>query len=269
MASIDEMVCNLSSKHFNKIERLCEPLCIALGINHFFMSETRSDGMFYSIGNNLRMHEYYYLGEKFLLSPFHKDPSSIKPGLYSYRDSKDPNFQHSLDDVSQRTDVEIVICIAVKCNNSLKRFGYGTSQKFGKGKALGLLTSNLPLLKKFNDHFINEMNGVLTNSLENSIDLKTEIGKEYHTCVQSEFPLEIAVEDRLRLLKQMGILPEAETITRREFEYLSYIAQGLTCAQIATSMHLSTRTVENYIENLKNKLRCKCKGDLFRIAQLL
>lgn len=43
------------------------------------------------------------------------------------------------------------------------------------------------------------------------------------------------------------------TLTSRELEVLSYISTGLQCKQIANELHLSARTVETIINNIKDK----------------
>jgi DNA-binding CsgD family transcriptional regulator len=52
------------------------------------------------------------------------------------------------------------------------------------------------------------------------------------------------------------------TLTDRELEYLANIASGMSCRAIAKMMGLSTRTVEFYVEHLKNKTGCASKLEL-------
>lgn len=51
-------------------------------------------------------------------------------------------------------------------------------------------------------------------------------------------------------------------LSKREFECLFFILRGKTAKQTAEIMNLSKRTVETYIENLKNKFACDSKADL-------
>lgn len=50
--------------------------------------------------------------------------------------------------------------------------------------------------------------------------------------------------------------------SKREMDILSYVVKGKTARQIANSLTLSARTVENYIANIKQKSGCKTKVDL-------
>lgn len=268
MSTVSEMTHYTSIKYAKKIKRICEPLYNTFGLTCFFISHTTPEGKFYSISSNLTMHEYYFYSGKFKCSPFFKNPSLVKPGLYAYRDGRNTTFQHSLDNVIEKTNVELTLGVVVKKNNSLTRFGYGTSPKIGSCKILSLLTNNLPLLEKFNAYFVDEMKDALTRATENAIDLTIEIGDQYSISSEDESPIELAFDSRLAFLKQIGVLMDSDKISKRELEYLGYIAKGLTSAHIAKYMNLSTRTVENYIENLKHKLRCNSKNDLVKLAQL-
>lgn len=51
-------------------------------------------------------------------------------------------------------------------------------------------------------------------------------------------------------------------LSKRETECLFYLLDGCTAKEIAVALHLSHRTVEGYIENMKNKLGCSTASEL-------
>jgi len=51
-------------------------------------------------------------------------------------------------------------------------------------------------------------------------------------------------------------------ITKRQAECLNCLVRGMTAKQIARTLGLSHRTVEDYILNLKDKFKCTTKSDL-------
>lgn len=55
---------------------------------------------------------------------------------------------------------------------------------------------------------------------------------------------------------------EINRLTTRELQCIDYLLQGLNNKNIAIKLHLSTRTVEAYIENIKEKLCCRNKIEL-------
>jgi DNA-binding NarL/FixJ family response regulator len=63
-----------------------------------------------------------------------------------------------------------------------------------------------------------------------------------------------------------GITPVTPVLTGREAEILRLVAKGLTYPQIATRLVLSTRTVQNHIQNTLSKLQLHNKAELVRYA---
>ncbi|MBS3903877.1 MAG: response regulator transcription factor [Simkania sp.] len=51
--------------------------------------------------------------------------------------------------------------------------------------------------------------------------------------------------------------------------FKSLYLQGETARSIGERLHLSSRTVESYLENIKNKLNCYQKTELLKRAQEL
>jgi DNA-binding CsgD family transcriptional regulator len=60
-----------------------------------------------------------------------------------------------------------------------------------------------------------------------------------------------------------GKLQKVE-LTNREFDVLFYTMRGLTAKEIGQRIDISFRTVESYLETLKDKFACDSKADLRR-----
>lgn len=77
-----------------------------------------------------------------------------------------------------------------------------------------------------------------------------------------EFP-KISIHDFNKLAKQASLL------TTREKECLKQFLHGKTSKETARELFLSFRTIEYYFENIKDKLDCSCKRELYRLARSL
>ncbi len=74
------------------------------------------------------------------------------------------------------------------------------------------------------------------------------------------------------LLKDLGMekyLEKASLLSQRERDCLELLLQGKTAKETASILKLSSRTVESYFENMKKKLKCTNKGQLFSTAETL
>lgn len=78
--------------------------------------------------------------------------------------------------------------------------------------------------------------------------------------------------DYADLLKHLGMekyLEKTSLLSTRERQCLELLLQGKTAKETATILILSHRTVESYFENIKKKLKCSNKGQLFSKAEIL
>ena len=75
-----------------------------------------------------------------------------------------------------------------------------------------------------------------------------------------------------RLLKGMALggqredSSSIEALSDRELEVFAWIGRGLTTREIAVKLHLSSKTIETYRENIKHKLGVRTSADLMRRA---
>ena len=55
-------------------------------------------------------------------------------------------------------------------------------------------------------------------------------------------------------------------LTKREWEVLKYVVLGHSAKKIGRLLQISSRTVEGYVDKLKEKLGCKGRGEISFIA---
>jgi len=66
-----------------------------------------------------------------------------------------------------------------------------------------------------------------------------------------------------------AFLKQASALSEQEIECMRFLLQGKTAKETAILMNISFRTVEYYFENIKDKLTCFRKRDLYACARLL
>ncbi|WP_058493097.1 PAS and helix-turn-helix domain-containing protein [Legionella worsleiensis] len=59
------------------------------------------------------------------------------------------------------------------------------------------------------------------------------------------------------------------SLSERETECFFYLLRGHSAKSVSTKLNLSVRTVESYLENIKNKLNCTTKSELIEKAYSL
>ena len=97
-----------------------------------------------------------------------------------------------------------------------------------------------------------------------------EILEAIHCVLQGERYLspdisEIVIESYIQRIKESK-LDSYETLTDREREVFTLVAEGYANPEIATLLSISSRTVETHRANLMRKLGLKTQTDLIRCA---
>ena len=252
-----------------RIQKICEPLHRYLDVNYFWYSHTTADGGFFSIGSKPDMHEYYFTTKLFVHSPFFHNPSLIQPGFYSYRSIQDPKFQQTLDLCVDATNVNLGMSLVMKQGGELLRFGYASDRTKG-AEFSDRIINNLPLLKKFNQHFLSEMKPTLKSVHNDLVNLPIELGSAYNKPPKG-LQKKTTCHDKSLFLDSLGLIEHTNIsqLTRREMQCMQYLAKGFNSRDIADELELSKRTVQFYIGNIMLKLNCDNRLELIRIADLL
>lgn len=110
--------------------------------------------------------------------------------------------------------------------------------------------------------------GFLTNCI-NNLDLLKQFGR--HFCQEHAELIQRADNDRIvpawNPCTEKQVLPAQFSMTPRERQCADLLLRGHTAKRIGQQLHISPRTVETHINNLKHKMSCRNKSDL--IQQLM
>jgi DNA-binding CsgD family transcriptional regulator len=178
----------------------------------------------------------------------------------------DLEFQHSLSEASEKIHSIPCFSFVQKEGGDVIRFGYGVHPDQMCKRDFFL--NNLQLLEKFNSYIFSEAQDLIKGVEEYPINLQEEFGAKFNS---QSFPSSMNCENRCKFLeaiKQMKF-EDVRKLTSREIECLKHLSKGLTSIQISIKMSLSLRTVECHLFNIKNKLNCHQKSELFRYSSLL
>ncbi len=113
----------------------------------------------------------------------------------------------------------------------------------------------------FMEHFSKQLNRDLLQVLDGGFSI-TEVRKTGAKIQQSFVP------DHSQLLAACG-LQYLIGLSTREKECLLLFRRGFTYEAIGKRLFLSARTVEHYLESVKNKLNIESRPELYRAADLL
>ncbi len=264
MTFFDEMLKRTSFLYLDKIKKYSAPLSTYFSINHFSYVKITNSGHISVLSNRLDWTEYYF-GEKFyIVQPhFRRHPSTYQSGISLPGQIPDREYRSAMEIAQNNFLIHPGLVITQKRNDGVELFGFDL--QYSNPSLNELLINELPLLRKFTEKF-REDNIFLFNLLdEYQVDLRDIMGKDF--CFDKEQALK-TLPNRNLCLKEMGFgLDRIATLSTREIEVLQFLLQGASASIIAEELNLSKRTIEHYVERLKNKLVCYSKMELIAKAR--
>jgi DNA-binding CsgD family transcriptional regulator len=268
MSEFNYILQKYTIKNSNKLKKICEPLQQHFNINVFWYTRTTESGRYFTICSNPEVHSVYIGSEHYKTNPFYRNPKLILPGYYSYRGIQDLKFQDSYDVFHSKFPIEAGN-FAFKKQHELHVFGYGIKQS-SKLYIDHVIANNTPILKKFNEYFLQEISSFVKKEDQEIINLASEMGESYNLPPEGMNTV-LGSKGKGNFLESLKLISidEIKKLSSRELECLEYLNRGLTTPQIADELALSKRTIEKYFESIKTKLRCHSKLELFEKANLL
>ncbi|MBA3603272.1 MAG: response regulator transcription factor [Parachlamydiaceae bacterium] len=264
MTSSDEMLKRTSFLYHEKIKKSSAPLSTYFSITHFSYVKITNSSRISILSNRPEWLEHY-LGEKFyLVQPhFRRHPNTYQTGITLPGQIPDREYRSAMEIAQNDFLIHPGLVITQKRSDGVELFGFDL--KCSTPILNELLINELPLLRKFTEKF-REENIFLFNLLDDyQFDLQDIMGKDFRFDTENAA---MTLPNRNLCLREMGFgLDKSATLSTREIEVLQFLLQGASASIIAEELNLSKRTIEHYVERLKNKLVCYSKMELIAKAR--
>jgi DNA-binding CsgD family transcriptional regulator len=127
-----------------------------------------------------------------------------------------------------------------------------------------LFVNEKGLFCSFMDHFTGQLDRPLLQLLTQGVTM-SEIKAVYGKPVSNKHSL---IKDRASVAIACG-WKNLLSLSKREKECLTFLKQGCTYQMIGIKLKLSERTVEHYLDSVKNKLGLETRAELFQAAEKL
>lgn len=264
MTTLQEMFYKVTSaSEHDLMMRSVAPLSDYFGINNFYYVRVTTSGYYSALGTHVPWHEYFCenitnIGK----SPFLRHPDLVRPGISLLKNTTDSRIKESLSIAWKKYGVNFTINIMKKIPEGIEAFGFGTNINHPDAEAHQL--SNLLLLDEFIDHFCEKNKKLIRLAHENQVEITSilDVGDDN---ISDNY---VISKNKRLLLEHLGF-GAIFLLTSREIDVLKFMASGFPANYIAQQLHLSSRTVENHIANIKSKLDCNSKVNLIKMAKKL
>lgn len=268
MLNWKEIVQNYITKYSNRIQKATRPLHEHLGIDYFTYHRIDREGKYTVLVDRPDWAEYYVQEKFYLMDPYLRHPDVYESGtcvigLHGSEEYKDEIFK-----AASKFDMTDCLMVIEKSDDAVEFFGYaGHRRNCNFSKLYG---NHHPLLNAFSKHFKEQLGQILSLQEEEAHILPSTKGQDFYL---PTFISPIIEGNSTQLfLKEIGMgnfCKMAERLTNREKECLEIMLEGKSSKEIAAQLSLSPRTIEFYLENIKDKIGCWNKSELFKKASQL
>ena len=254
------------------VAKICEPLFNNFGLTVFVYSHFLSDGTYLDICTHTQWQTHYL--QKFASKSFVKDyikrisETDTKYILWDNRPDipREENFsQFILDSCS--LDIWHGFSIYKKHDNSLEAWHFATTKE--NYEVINFYLNRLDLLYHFILYFKDQAGKI--------IDI---VDSQKRIYLEDKSSLDSAKEDGQGIAKIQNFIDQTVIkrfplttergvvfISKREAECVRHLSSSKTVKEIAKAMDLSPRTVESYLNNIKNKLNCSSKLEIINLFE--
>ncbi|MBS0653081.1 MAG: autoinducer binding domain-containing protein [Verrucomicrobia bacterium] len=267
MLSWKEIVQDYIIKHSDRIKRATCSLRDHFGISYFTYHRIDKEGKYTVLVDRPDWAEHYVEEKYFLDDPFLREMGVYNSGFCFLEDhGSEERYKRVLKAGSEKFHLDTSVLLIEKRADAVEFFGYCGNRS---SCLLDKLYLNHPeLLRSFGSYFKAQLNDVL-REMEGEAGFLKELKGEDFFCpelIQPSIKQELQCAYLKGIGKEQDVL-RAGLLSQREKECLKMLIQGKSAKETAAALNLSSRTVESYLENAKNKLSCFSKQDLFDAAK--
>lgn len=260
-ASFETAVENTHAQYCMTIANICKPLA-KLGITYFHYIKSYHDNSRISLSNHQAWSEHYY-NKKYYQNPaFDKTPAKNKNSCYLWLNFKDKLV---FKELRESFNIDHGLTLAKPSNDHCEFYYFGTNAE--NDQILSFYLNNFILLERFCQYFMSEAYDIIQHAEK----ARLKIPKAEKRLVQTAS--EISAEETLiesfiaeTTVKTYRFSHQGKLISlsARQVACIQGLLQGETAKSIANKLNISFRTVETYIDDVKQKVNCHRKLDLIR-----
>jgi DNA-binding CsgD family transcriptional regulator len=266
----DRIISDYIVGYSDKIKKTTAPLIDRFNISHFQYRRIDDKGCCILLGDRPDWIENYVSEKFFKHDPYLKHPTAYQTGMCLTESNKSNDYKKIHNSNIDLFGFDITLLIIERHVHYVEFYGFS-----GNKSNCGLANISMnyhTLLKEFGTYFKKELNRAITQMSNDSFSITDLGGKNNNFNNSQSLSFELDSSSHHLFLNDIGfkaLVLRRQSLTPREVECLKLLLLGKSSKEIAFILKLSTRTVEFYFENIKNKLLCYSKYELFSSATTL
>ncbi len=249
-------------REHDTIRRLCRPVRDRLDVAYVTYHRITNDGHWSALVDRPDWAEQYVENAYYQIDPHLRHPDQYDPGVYLLNDVGSTDFQEMAQKESEKFGIYKTLTLIEKSKDCVEMMGFSVAKN-----RPGLL-NQVPYLKLFMNYFKQEGAELLDRVQADPVDLVELKGAAFQPAKDWQSTIvKPSLWSFLREIKWPHIDRVQTPLSKRERQCLVLLFDGFSGPQIAEKLELSHRTIEHYLENVKNKWTCESRQELISIAR--
>lgn len=264
--------------YHKKFTELCKPLAKYLGVTHAIYINIDGQGRMFCICTDYKWIERFLEEKYYFLDPFMVHPNNIHNGFSFDNASDDQEFKDMVlyDAVINFNWCNSFAYIEKNPMGGYVGFDFGTTKD--NFQMINRLINEVQIVKKAIKNLHHKLNLTIFRDLqENKMDFAALKGELFHSQKGLVFNEQYETQNKIQLLQEVGILegrgtqnfPSRVSLSPQEINCLRLYLDTRNIKKVSGELALAVTTVTSYIENIKAKLNCRNKNELFEQGEIL
>jgi DNA-binding CsgD family transcriptional regulator len=251
-------------KFSDRILAVTRPLKDHFGISFFGYHRIDMDGRYTVLTNRPDWVEDYIAKQLYHNDPFLQHPDNYSEGACLYSTIDADKEKRLFKSWGKKVQADEGMILIQKDANAVEFFIFAGHQHHDFSR---LYLNHLSLLRTYSMHFKQEMKPILFKQKDEGYTLPISSTACQKNLIQPKIDLK-KKESFILSMGQEKVWRQFFLLSPQEKECLKQIQQGKTIKETAAVLFLSPRTVESYLENIRNKIDCTSKQDLISKAKI-
>ncbi|MDF2577641.1 MAG: hypothetical protein K0S74_1125 [Chlamydiales bacterium] len=244
-----------------KIKQLCEPLFHQFGVTFYWFFSLTETGQLTMITSDSNFLEYGFENKLVSHTPLLVKPENYVSGVYFERNLPSNLANDHYDLMSSTYAYDHPITVVHKDEQGVKGFGFFSPPSHYQ--IYDIYVKNEVCFQKFYLYLCDELKDLLQNAYYEPMNLLEFPGNRFYD-MNAANPIKQYLQSNYHGMEFKRYV--RNTLSTQELQCLKLYFMGKTAKETAEIMNLSFRTVEHYLENVKNKLNCTTKRELIEKA---
>lgn len=264
MSSYLKMIQSVTTKYHDRIKNETSSFCEYFHLAQFWYNKIDDRGSLASFSNFPEWTEYFGHEKLYEKCPMLRHSKYLQEGVKIFSTDNDVESMVNNSIISRfyngkaNYHLNTWVVFVNKTKDGSEQFGF-----FVKKPALSLFFNESQLVRLFMKKIKENMTFVFSKLEDNQINLLDVLGSSFFAGASLGVSQD---SERQTLLKKIGGEWQA-CLTPQEMRVIELVLQGYSASAIAPQVFLAKRTVDHYLERIKEKLDCHSKTELIQKAR--